>query len=221
MMRTLANICSFTLVLTIAVAMLGCGRTRPVGEEGTTVAPYSSESEQRFDPLNLRVDREIVPEVYPLNVDLTGAGAIVTRDVTDTTNSPAASIYKEVPLSVDPANSQAYRIQLLTSKTYGEARRAVTVAEEIFDRPVYLDYEVPYFKVRVGSFSDKYQAEEYLMRTRAAGYKEAWVVVTNVAVRETTPLYIDEPFPLYDDSLNDDGYPDPVSESDDEPVTDD
>ena len=97
---------------------------------------------------------------------------------------------------------------------------AVQVAEEIFDRPVYLDYEVPYFKIRVGSFFDRDQAEDYMMRARAAGYKEAWVVVTNVAVREAAPLYFDEPYPVFDDSLEKQIHPDTLFETEDEPVTD-
>ncbi|MBU8933025.1 MAG: SPOR domain-containing protein [candidate division Zixibacteria bacterium] len=218
-MRTFVNICNIALVLILAVAPLGCLRPGPVGDEKASEAPSSSEPERRFDPLDLPADLEIIPEVSPLNSDLTRAGIIVTRDQVDTASSNVD--YSEVPLGIDSANSQAFRIQLLTSKVYGEARRAVKVAEEIFDRPIYLDYEVPYFKVRVGSFHDRFQAEEYLMRARAAGYKEAWVVVTNIAVREAAPLYLDEPYPASYDSIDEDSYYDPIFESDDEPVTDD
>ena len=218
-MRTFANIYSFALVLILAVAPSGCQRPGPVGDERVSETQPSSDPERRFDPLDLPADREIVPEVSPLNSDLTRTGAIVTRDPVDTAYSDAASI--DIPPGIDSVNSQAFRIQLLTSKVYGEARQAVKVAEEIFDRPVYLDYEVPYFKVRVGSFYDRFLAEEYLMRARATGYKEAWVVVTNIAVRETAPLYLDEPYPKVDDSIDENSYPDPDFESEDEPVTDD
>ena len=90
---------------------------------------------------------------------------------------------------IDTLNNQAFRVQILTTKVYGEARTALRVAEEIFDRPVFMDYEVPYFKLRVGNFAEREIAENYQQRARAAGYTNAWVVVVTVAVEEPAPLY--------------------------------
>ncbi len=90
---------------------------------------------------------------------------------------------------IDTLNNQAFRVQILTTKVYGEARTALRVAEEIFDRPVFMDYEVPYFKLRVGNFAERETAENYQQRAKAAGYTKAWVVVVTVGVEEPAPLY--------------------------------
>lgn len=69
-----------------------------------------------------------------------------------------------------------FRIHLLTSTLIGQARSAEQVAAELFDQPVRLDYEVPYYKVRVGEFSLRAEAEAYLATVKKMGYDEAWVV---------------------------------------------
>ena len=58
---------------------------------------------------------------------------------------------------------------------------------------MYLDYEVPYYKVRVGSFGSREEAEEYQQRAKAAGYRNAWVVMVNLGVKEAKPLYDEMP----------------------------
>ena len=54
---------------------------------------------------------------------------------------------------------------------------------------MYVDYEVPNYKVRVGNFVDRNAAEDYQQRVRAAGYGNAWVVMVNIGIREVAPLY--------------------------------
>ena len=43
--------------------------------------------------------------------------------------------------------------------------------------------------MRVGSFRSREEAEEYALRAKAAGYRDAWVVVVNVKVRQPALLY--------------------------------
>lgn len=69
-----------------------------------------------------------------------------------------------------------FRIHLLTSNMIGDARAASQIAEELFDQPVQIDYEVPYYKLRVGEFANRRMAEEYLIGVKRAGYPKAWVV---------------------------------------------
>jgi cell division septation protein DedD len=163
-----------------------------------------------FDPLELPADNEIISQTHPRTGEIRGKTLLVDSD-TSAAAEKSAQI-TNLPDQVDTLNSQAYRIQVFTSKLYGEARQAVRIAEEIFDRPVYIDYEVPNFKVRVGSFANREDAEDYLPRVRAAGYSTGWVVMVNVAVKQAAPLYEDEyPYQFedttyYDTTYYDEGY---------------
>jgi len=142
----------------------------------------------RFDPLDLPQDREIVPAAHP-------PAAANRRSETVVVGPDAGAVDAADSAALRAADStaalggQVFKVQLFTSKLFAEARQARRVAEEIFDRPVTMDYEVPYFKVRVGAFPDRYQAESYAQRARTAGYPDAWVVAAAAAVRRAAPLY--------------------------------
>jgi hypothetical protein len=149
-----------------------------------------------FDPLELPRDRQVVPEAHPQAGAISGRQVLQTPDSGTEVDSTGEAVFAIPEPVIDTFNSQAYRVQLHTSRVYGEARQAARVAEEIFDQPVYVDYEVPNYKVRVGNFPDRDQALSYQQKARAAGYSNAWVVMVNVAVRELAPLYDDLAEPL-------------------------
>lgn len=92
-------------------------------------------------------------------------------------------------LATDSLGAQVFRVQLAMIDTYSDARHALAVAHEIFDQPVSLDYETPYYKLRVGEFASRSEAELYQQRARGAGYNNAWVMVATVAPRQAEPLY--------------------------------
>ncbi|MBD3258071.1 hypothetical protein GF377_06525 [candidate division GN15 bacterium] len=182
---------NLSVLLLAAMVIGGCqgpahrGVETPPAEEPATV------DSRGFDPLELPQDREVVPELYPREGTIRGSQVLVEAQPTETVSDTAMVTVEVPPTEIDSLNGQAYRIQLFTSKLYGDAKEAVRVAEEIFDRPVYLDYEVPYFKVRVGSFASRDAAEDYQTRAKAAGYSDAWVVMVNLGVKEVAPVYND------------------------------
>ena len=90
----------------------------------------------------------------------------------------------------DTLAAQVFRIQLAMIDTYSDARRALGVAQEIFDQPVTLDYEVPYYKLRVGEFASRKEAESYQQKVKGAGYANAWVMVATANPRQIEPLYL-------------------------------
>jgi len=142
-----------------------------------------------FDPLELSRDREVVPSKYSRTGEIIGKQVIVEAEPSDAgMDSTESDLVVPVP-QVDTLNNQVYRVQVFTSRVYGDARRAARVAEEIFDQPVYVEYEVPNYKVRVGGFVDRYDAEDYRQKAKAAGYRNAWVVMVNVGIKEVAPLY--------------------------------
>ncbi|MCK4606604.1 MAG: SPOR domain-containing protein [candidate division Zixibacteria bacterium] len=195
-MRKRGNICSLLMSLFCLSLCIGCGGSRGVGKEEPPHSDEAPPALTRFDPLELRQDREIVPARYPHSGAVRSQGGDIGMDEPDSTVPSATStLFID---RIDRLNNQSFRIQIFTSKLYGEAQYARMIAEEIFDRTVYLDYEVPYFKVRVGSFADRDTAETYQQRARAAGYANAWVVMVNVGIEEQPLLYDSPPSPVGD-----------------------
>jgi len=182
-------------MLAALLSAAGCTSARKVAEEKKTMEPAVSVDERGFDPLELPRDTEILPLKYPKVGIITGRQVLVSADAPEPDQDTMQVFTGGFPETVDTLANQAYRVQILTSKLFTEARRAARVAEEIFDRPVFVDYEVPYFKVRVGSFESREKAESYQQKVRAVGYSNAWVVMVNIDVRRAARLY-GEPFEL-------------------------
>ncbi len=199
-MKRLVNTCSI-VVLAWCLAF-GCSCIGPKKTRHTTkvTSPGESTEERRFNPLDLPQDREVVPLEYPVSGNIQGKQDTVESKSVLSEMATVRNV--ELPGAVDTLNSQAFRIQIFTNKLYGEARQAMTVAEEIFDRPIFLDYEVPYFKVRAGNFAHREDAEDYLQKVKAAGYPNAWVVMVNVNVKELPPLYPEGTPQILEDSTD-------------------
>jgi len=168
--------------------VLGCAGSGPRPAEPQSIPEAAPADSRGFDPLELARDREVLALKYERTGDIAGKQVIVEISTgTDLDSLGAGLVGPE--MQVDTLNRQVYRVQLFTSRVYGDGRRAARVAEEIFDQPIYVDYIVPNYKVRVGNFVDRNAAEDYQQRARAAGYSNAWVVMVNMGIREVAPLY--------------------------------
>lgn len=199
-MKTIRNIYSHSIfylfaVVIVATLNVGCNGTAKSGSVGSgkeTSSNNGDDSQRRFDPLEFSSDNRVIPKEFPKSLEIS-SNPVADNDSIGL-EDPDSSAYQSVVVeqSYDTVNNQAYRLQIFTSKVYGEISRELKLAEEIFDQPIFVDYEVPYFKIRVGSFAKRNKAEEYQKRVKAAGYKSAWVVMVNVNIEEVPLLYEDE-----------------------------
>src|SRR2546421_4516599 len=68
----------------------------------------------------------------------------------------------EVEISDEP-KLQGYRVQVFSGSHRNDANQVkVQVLQSLPDLPVYFLYEAPYFKVRVGDFRNKLEAQKVL-----------------------------------------------------------
>lgn len=178
-----ASICSLIVLMLL---LAGCGQPEGPGPEKPEEQELGPPEDVRFDPLALSPDKVVVPQEYPRQVI---GEATPPDDSEEPELEPGDTLATEI-LDIDrQLTGQVYRVQLYSTQLYSDAQNARRVAEEIFDRPVHVDYEVPYFKVRVGTFAERDEAEEYSLRARGAGYEDAWIVIVNLDVNQPDPLY--------------------------------
>lgn len=169
------------IILLAALTMVSCALRR--------IEPQESKPEEKttaglpFDPLATATDRVIVPEEYPV-------APVQLAQVTDTLAVPGN--VDSTAVDTTSAPSEVYRVQVFTSRLYTEASREKTIAEEIFNLPVYLDYEVPYYKLRVGDFTTRGEAEDMLPEIKAIGYRNAWVARVILQVKEAPEFDLSE-----------------------------
>ena len=165
----------------------GCSSLHKDSGDEEIIEPQKKQKDA-VNPLSIPEDFEIIPEKYPL---------VAIIDTTMDSGSDNINIIDDFSATIS-GSYETYRIQLFTSKTYGPASRERKIAMEVFDKDIYLDYEVPYYKVRVGNFSILKEAEAYLPAAIEAGYKNAWMVKVTVNVQKLEELYDENIPPLID-----------------------
>jgi hypothetical protein len=138
----------------------GCGGSKPLTREAPP--PPSG------IPLDTSVQRLFVPAQDTALATLVAGWP--ARDL-----DPVVALHTTEPeLPATPGT--LYRIQLFTSKSMSEAVAVRDEAALEFDAEVRVDYETPYYKVRVGRFASAQDAESTLKRARQLGYRGAWAV---------------------------------------------
>ncbi|MFA6468087.1 MAG: SPOR domain-containing protein [Bacteroidota bacterium] len=76
-----------------------------------------------------------------------------------------------------PETLQGFRIQLLATNNFDEAnttRNALTLANH--DLWIYLVFEAPTYKIRVGDFVNRAEAKPLLQMFQEQGFRKAWIV---------------------------------------------
>jgi hypothetical protein len=78
-----------------------------------------------------------------------------------------------------------FRVQLASTRNEEEARAIKRGALLDFEDNVYLTFDNPYYKVRLGDFISRYEANDLQELAIEKGYMEAWVVRTFVSMQKT------------------------------------
>ena len=79
---------------------------------------------------------------------------------------------------------EGYRVQALVTRNTHSADTIRAVLSDKIDEDVYITYEVPYYKIRVGNCVDRKQAEELKLKLVELGYASAWIIRTRVKAPE-------------------------------------
>lgn len=80
------------------------------------------------------------------------------------------------PTAAPDGSVEGYRVQVFSGQESSTAKRIQSKIQSLTGVEVYLLYEAPQYKVRVGDFADRNAATELCQQLRSQGYKEAWVV---------------------------------------------
>ncbi|MEA2076904.1 MAG: SPOR domain-containing protein [Candidatus Marinimicrobia bacterium] len=78
--------------------------------------------------------------------------------------------------------SSGYRIQLISTQDLNEAIKIKAQADSLYSMPVYVDFEPPNYKVRIGNYITNEEAMSMKTVMRNRGFKYAWVVPSKIVV---------------------------------------
>jgi len=86
--------------------------------------------------------------------------------------------------SLSKYSGWGYRVQVFSSLQQDESEQAAQKVREKIDEKVYVEFDPPYYKVRVGNCKSSDEAEELLNKLKRLGYPEAWIVRARVINEE-------------------------------------
>lgn len=84
---------------------------------------------------------------------------------------------------------RGYRVQLIATQEIDVAEEVEARAVDLFGDDVYIVFESPNYKVRVGNFLSVKEAEVFIRTARQNGFPRAWSVPSDVVVLNTNSRY--------------------------------
>ncbi|MCF7824994.1 MAG: SPOR domain-containing protein [Candidatus Marinimicrobia bacterium] len=71
-----------------------------------------------------------------------------------------------------------FRVQLTSTNDYENAKAIEERAITIFDEDIMIQFDSPYYKIRVGSMNNREDAQKLQSFAMQKGYRRAWVIRT-------------------------------------------
>ena len=111
------------------------------------------------------IDHKIVKDIQP-------NWPVIINNVLDDSTS------FEFILSLDSVRSvsEGYRVQVLATRYYERADSLAVLMKNTVSDSVYVDFEAPNYKVRIGDFIDRDSAESLQQELVQMGYNSAWIL---------------------------------------------
>ncbi|MFL3044444.1 MAG: SPOR domain-containing protein [Candidatus Neomarinimicrobiota bacterium] len=126
-----------------------------------------------YDPLFAQeiqvIDHKIIKDIQP-------NWPVIINNVLDDSTS------FEFVLSLDSVQSvlEGYRVQVLATRYIERADSLAAIMKNTISDSVYVDFEAPNYKVRVGDFIDRDTAETLQQELVQMGYNSAWILRTRI-----------------------------------------
>jgi hypothetical protein len=157
---------NFLLIVLILSAFLwGCGGEKETASaeipRGMTLQEFLAQSEKNFHPSEYDPDPATIVREARMRRDSVEAALITATAVAET-----------IP---------GFRVQVLFTQEIEQANSTRDqLSPQTGDQWVYVVFDSPYYKVRVGNFADRSDAGVMLRNLVGLGYKDAWIVPDNI-----------------------------------------
>ena len=135
-----------------------------------------------FDPLSLGDDGIFIPR--PLQVADRYQGMIfIEEDEAEEVRKDSMEVERDTTSVWEEQVKPGFRVQIFASNDVTRAREIEQLASQQFPAEgVYLVYDPPSYKVRVGNCAEKIAADALKYKVIKLGYRDAWVVKDNIIV---------------------------------------
>lgn len=161
------------ITLLFLILLLGaCASGKKVVKEPSPSEAEAAAIDESFDPLTLNDEDIAFPEPPSQKAKTPVSGQ------TPSPSAPQATAGKLENRLVD-----GFRVQLFATKDIESATIAKKEAEFAFAEDsvnIYIEFDSPYYKLRIGDCTTREAAEKLREIARSKGYPSAWIVRTKV-----------------------------------------
>jgi hypothetical protein len=163
------------ILLPAVIALLtGCGSSGGSRKDSETLP----ETRERKIPLS-QVESRFNPSEYDDDLN-------VVCDQHEIEQQRAANEASKDSLIIVSELSQGYRIQIFATGNIDEATvMRLTTIQRVTEDSVYIVYDPPVYKVRIGDFRTRAEASQKLGAMSSIGFADAWVVGDRIVIRKT------------------------------------
>ena len=176
----------------VAVFLVSCGGQYLHHEQVGAEEQY-----EHFDPMSLDDDDISLAEILGTQSSRTRKPEGVSGKV-GKVSEPLEEKLDERTEPSDPADSTevgtiemeevpGWRLQIFSSEKFEAAQQVKEEALELFDLPVYVPFETPYYKVHIGNCRTLAQVEELVRMAKKKGYRTAYGARTKILVEKRSP----------------------------------
>ncbi len=115
------------------------------------------------------IDHKIVKDIQPI-------WPVIINNVLDDSTS------FESVISLDSVQSviEGYRVQVLATRYFERADSFAIIMKNTVSDSVYVDFETPNYKVRIGDFIERESAESLQQDLVQMGYNSAWILRSRI-----------------------------------------
>ncbi|MDA0986683.1 MAG: SPOR domain-containing protein [Bacteroidetes bacterium] len=119
--------------------------------------------EKSFSPILYDHSFKILPNRMPTNIlddEITGTSEVIKMDTV-----------------------RGFRIQLITTEDYNQALKLksyVNILDSLIN--IYVLFDAPNHKVRIGNFKTRSEANLYLSNLKSSGFNDAWIVQDRIII---------------------------------------
>ena len=166
------------VVIVAGIGLAGCG-AKQSPETQIDKQPWEVRVESPLDTIQVTPGTQTTAQTVPSETQSTPI--MDTPVVTETAAAmPASGTTATHAVQTSAPDSKSFipgwRVQIHAFPTMASAEAAAAKARQRFTEPVYVEYQAPMYKVRVGDFLTKDDARHMVNRAKAENYTQAWVV---------------------------------------------
>ena len=168
-----------------AVFLVSCG-----GQQLHHQKAGAEEQYEHFDPMSLDDDDISLADIMGTESSRTrkpeGVSEKEKENPDERAEAAVPSDSTEVR-TIEMEEIPGWRLQIFSTEKFEVAQQVKEKAIELFDLPVYVPFETPYYKVHIGNFRTLAQVEKLVRIAKQKGYRTAYGARTRILVEKRSP----------------------------------